>query len=135
MIFVDTGAWLSLMDDRQDPSAARAAQGVLDACAGRGLVTSELIAAETYKWMLHHDRPFTKRFCVLETLLTKKVAIILESTQVDRTVAMGLMQKFSDQDLSYEDALSVALMKRFGIRKILSFDKHFLLFPGIVCVP
>lgn len=134
MIFVDTSAWLPLMDERQDPLAARAVRGVLDVSAG-GLATSELIVAETYKWMLHHDRPFSRRLGALETLLGQKVALILEATQDDRTVALGLIRKFSDQNLSFEDALSVALMNRFGIRKILSFDKDFLLFPGILRVP
>jgi Predicted nucleic acid-binding protein, contains PIN domain len=133
MIFVDTSAWLFLMDDRQELSNRRAAQGVVG--TGIALVTSELIAAETFKWMLHHDRPFAKSLSVLEIILKQEVAMILQSTQDDRTFAMGLMRKFSDQDLTYEDAHSVALMNRFGIRKVLSFDKHFLLFPGIVRVP
>lgn len=135
MIFVDTSAWLFLMDDRQNHSNASVARAFFRSRGGQALVTSELIAAETYKWMMQHDRPFAIRYSVLEALVTQKAAKVLETVESDRVAAIELMQKFSDQDLSYEDAVSVALMNRLGIKKVFSFDKHFLLFPGIVRVP
>ena len=134
MIFVDTGAWLCLLDDRQEPEKIRVAHAYYNA-APEPFVTSELIASETYKWMLFRDRPFSKRFTALKKLAGQELAVILPIEKDDRIHALAVMEKFADQTLTYEDAVSVALMRRFGIQKIFSFDKHFLLFPFIDRVP
>jgi predicted nucleic acid-binding protein len=134
MIFVDAGAWLCLLDDHQDPANVRVARSYFKT-APNPFATSDLIAAETYKWMLFRDRPFSKRFSALKKLAVQELAVILPIEKDDRVLALALMEKFSDQTLSYEDAVSVALMRRFGIEKIFSFDKHFLLFPSIKRVP
>jgi predicted nucleic acid-binding protein len=39
-----------------------------------------------------------------------------------------LLMKYKDQKLSFHDALCVSVMKREGIFRIFTFDKHFWLF-------
>jgi predicted nucleic acid-binding protein len=41
----------------------------------------------------------------------------------------------ADQRLSYEDAVTVALVTKYGVTKGFSYHKHFLMFPKIVRVP
>ena len=50
---------------------------------------------------------------------------ILEVTAADVCEAIGIIERYSDQLITCCDAVSMALMKRFGIRKVLSYDHHF----------
>ena len=99
------------------------------------LCTTDLIIAETYKWLIHHNRPATQSIKVLQSIVFQELAIILPIEQEDRSVALDILQKYKDQELSYEDAITVALALRCGIKKVFSFDKHFLLFPQLDRVP
>ena len=65
----------------------------------------------------------------------QELAVILTIEQEDRGVALEILQKYKDQKISYEDAITVALTFRLGIKKVFSFDPHFLLFPNIERVP
>ena len=48
--------------------------------------------------------------------------------------AERILSKYSDQDFSYADAVSFALMKRLKIKNAFSFDKHFVI-AGFVNLP
>ena len=136
MIFVDTVSWLYLFDKGQNnPEARKAKQFIENISRTESLFTSDLIIAETFKWLMQHGRPVNQSIEILELLLSQRLAIILSVETTDRNVALTLIKKYKDQNLSYEDALSVALALRLGIKKIFSFDKHFLLFPNLKRVP
>ncbi len=126
--------WLYLFDQNQSGFERRRAREFLDS-VGEALCTSDLVIAETYKWLLHHSRPLATAEQVLSKLTIQEIAVVLPIDQQDRDNALRIAQKFADQRLSYEDAMTVALAARFGIRKVFSFDKHFLLFPEIERVP
>ena len=51
----------------------------------------------------------------------------LQPTAADLRHAIDLMEKFHDQDLSFTDAISFALMARMKIRSVFGFDHHFAL--------
>ncbi len=134
MIFVDTVAWLYLFDQNQSGVECQQAREFLDSVA-EALCTSDLVIAETYKWLLHHNRPSLTAERVLSKLVMQEIAVILPIEQQDRGEALTIARKYSDQKLSYEDAVTVALTRRFGVRKVFSFDRHFLMFPEIERVP
>lgn len=50
---------------------------------------------------------------------------IFELQDPDIQDAIGIIARYSDQQISYTDAISMAVMKRIGIRKILTYDHHF----------
>ena len=52
---------------------------------------------------------------------------ILPSTRADELAALQWMHKFADQDVSFTDCVSFALMRRNRIRTAFTFDRHFLL--------
>ncbi|MEW6231626.1 MAG: PIN domain-containing protein [Chloroflexota bacterium] len=54
--------------------------------------------------------------------------------QTDEQQARSFLQRFSDQSISYCDAISFAIMKRLGIGKAFAFDWHFRLI-GFVTIP
>ena len=59
---------------------------------------------------------------------------LLEITPQDRIDALRILQTYSDQSLSYTDAMTMAIMTRIGILRVLSFDWHFTLL-GFVPIP
>jgi uncharacterized protein len=134
MIFVDTAAWLNIVDDGQNPHDIKKAKTFLNTTTD-ALFTSDLVIAETYKWLIQHDRPTMQTIEVIRTLVAQELATILPIEQDDRKVALAILQKYGDQALSYEDAITAALAARYRIKKIFSFDRHFLLFPGLERVP
>lgn len=134
MIFVDAVAWIYIYDSSQPAAQRNLAMSVVKRTKER-FCTSDLVIAETHKWLCHHGRSLSRSSEILTTLTNEQVAHILEVEAADRHLAANLVAKYLDQKLSYADALSVALMRRHGIRKILSFDKHFLLFKDITRIP
>ena len=40
--------------------------------------------------------------------------------------AEGILKRYSDQDFSFVDAVSFAVMKHEGIEEAFAFDRHFL---------
>ena len=40
-------------------------------------------------------------------------------------IAEGILESYADQDFSYTDAVSFAVMQEQGIKEAFSFDRHF----------
>jgi predicted nucleic acid-binding protein len=132
-IFVDTSAWVALADkdDAHHQRAVSAYPSLLK--TQRGLVTSNLVKAETYIVILKElGHPSALNF--LERIKTSPRILKVHSTPEIEAEAEELLTKYSDQDFSYTDAVSFAIMKRQKIRKAFSFDKHFVT-AGFVNVP
>ena len=54
----------------------------------------------------------------------------------DEYEARNLLERYSDHKISFHDALCATVMKKFGIYKTFTFDRHFYIFgfevyPGI----
>jgi predicted nucleic acid-binding protein len=62
MIFIDTGVWLYLFDERQD-SAQREKAIAFAASIEEPVCTSDLIIAESHKWLIHHGRSRHQIWC------------------------------------------------------------------------
>jgi predicted nucleic acid-binding protein len=48
--------------------------------------------------------------------------------------AEDILRKYQDQDFSYADAVSFAVMKQYGIGQAFSFDEHFIT-AGFTLIP
>jgi len=124
-IFVDTGAWYALAD-RSDRHHLTAAGFFAEEAPGREWVTSSLVVAETWSLLAAHlGRPAALTFW--ETLRDLHVPI-LPCDAVDLEAAWRIAQAFSDQDFSFTDCTSFALMERRGIDEAFAFDGHFLVY-------
>lgn len=49
----------------------------------------------------------------------------LEFTPEDEATARLMLEKFGDQTLSFHDVLCAAVMLRYGVMKVFTFDKDF----------
>ena len=56
------------------------------------------------------------------------------SDEILETSAEAILRQYSDQEFSYTDAVSFALMRRRRIREAFAFDHHFLT-AGFILVP
>lgn len=124
-MLVDTGAWYAIADasDRHHDEARRFY--LEHAPLGR-LLTTDLIVAEA--WTLigaHLGRVAALTFW--DALRTTRTPIVtIES--VDLEAAWRIVHGFPDQDFSFTDCASFAIMERLGIDEAFAFDVHFLVY-------
>jgi predicted nucleic acid-binding protein len=118
-------------DDRHNDRAAEVFPKVLKSY--QRLITSNLVVAETY--------------IILRLALGHGPAMIFmdslrESPRIERVYATSdldleageMLRRYQDQDFSYTDAVSFALMRQRGISTAFTFDAHFAT-AGFACIP
>lgn len=123
-VFVDTGAWLALAD-RSDAHHKEAVEILRDLHKRCRLLTTNLVVAESYLLILRtlgHDAAIVFLDSIQGSPRTKKVF----SDESLEAAAGEILRKYRDQDFSYADAVSFAVMKQEGITRAFTFDSHFL---------
>ena len=55
----------------------------------------------------------------------RNTAEIERVSEEDESKAWQIILRYQDKDFSYVDATSFAVMERFGISDVFSFDEHF----------
>lgn len=132
-IFVDTGAWVALADkgDEHHDEAVSIFPTLLKTC--KGLITSNLVVAESYILILK-GIGYRAAVDFLERINSSPRVIRICSTSEMEREAEETLKKYRDQDFSYTDAVSFAMMKKQKIKEAFSFDKHFLTM-GFIKIP
>lgn len=123
-VFVDTGAWLALADSSDDlhTTAVAAYSTILQ--TGARLVTTNLVVAETYNLI----RRRIGHVSAMQFLQSLRASPRLDKIYSDlelETAAEVWLQRYADQDFSFVDAVSFALMQAEDISQTFAFDKHF----------
>lgn len=124
-IFVDTSAWLALAD--KDDAHHRKAAFIFPSLLKnyRSLITSNLVIAEAYILILN-ELGHKAAIDFLERLKASPRILKIYSTEEIEASAEKMLIKYNDQDFSYADSVSFAIMRKEKIRKAFCFDKHFL---------
>jgi predicted nucleic acid-binding protein len=128
--FVDTGAWFAYVN-RKDPDH-RAVKRALEAFVGR-LITSSYVFDETVtlcRYRLDH-RTATE---VGRTLLDPATVDLVPITPGDEREAWNLFLARADQEYSFTDCSSFALMRRLGLDTAIAVDDDFAA-EGFVTLP
>lgn len=126
MIFLDTGAFLATYLERdQYHHQARAAWQELEASTWR-CFTSNFVLDETFTFLARRS---SYRFAAerARSLLASNVLEILRPDQECELQALGFFEKFADQQVSFTDCVSFALMRARRIERVFAFDHHFAL--------
>ena len=123
-LFVDTGAWFSLADksDQYHKRATSIYPGLLKDY--HHLTTTNLIIAETYI-LIRRALGHQPAIAFLENIAASPRIIKIYSNSKMEEAAEVILRQYKDQDFSYTDAVSFALMKHYGIEQAFSFDRHF----------
>jgi hypothetical protein len=124
LLFVDTSAWVAVAH-RADSLHMRAVAFYKHALSRyHRLITSSLIAAETYT-LLRREYPAPVALQWLADLLaSKKVEIVYDDRRLIEE-ASRLLARYADQAFSLTDALSFVIMRERGIVDAFAYDQHF----------
>lgn len=124
-VFVDTGAWLALADSNDGLHEAAVAAYPLILQKDTRLVTTNLVIGETYN-LIRRRLGHSPAIRFLQSLRVSPRLDKYYSTAEWEKAAEHLLQRYADQDFSFVDAVSFAMMQSEEISQAFAFDKHFL---------
>ena len=123
-VFVDTGAWFAVQvpDDEWHGNAVGTLRALL--AGAYALVTTNHVVGETYTLLrVVCGHAAAARFLdYLEETRRLERIFIQQETEAR---AFRLLRQHADQDFSFVDATSFAVMRAERIRHAFAFDKHF----------
>lgn len=121
-IFVDTSGWIAAID-KKDHNHAKV-KNWLDQHRGHPLLTTNFVVDETFTFLrrrIGHNS--TLKFG--KTLLGSRLTQMIHITAQDFQSAWQIFLSYDDQDFSFTDCVSFAIMKRMKLQDALAIDKHF----------
>lgn len=126
-VFIDTTVWISFTlrgERHHERSVALMKQAIRSRDT---LFTSNDIIDETVTRLLYSSGfGIAKKFyTLLQENIKKRLVAQLWTDEVMQVDAWNLLAKFREHKLSLTDAMSIALMKRFHIDSIMTFDSDF----------
>jgi predicted nucleic acid-binding protein len=124
VIFIDTGAFVARHLGRDQHHAAALAGWQQLARRGWRCLTTSFVLDEAVTLLA---RRAGARFAAdrARAILSSERLTIVRPTADDELVALELLEKFEDKDLSYTDCVSFVTMRARGIRRAFTFDRHF----------
>jgi predicted nucleic acid-binding protein len=121
-VFFDSSVWCAAADAR-DRDNARAKELVSEADC---LVTSDHVLLET--WVLLRNRLGQHAAETFWGGLRRGVAGIEIVREADLELAWSIGESWQDQDFSFVDRTSFAVMQRLGLSRVASFDRDFAVY-------
>jgi predicted nucleic acid-binding protein len=122
--FVDTSAWYPLLVAKH-PDHARLASRLRTLIRDhRRLVTTNLVVAETHALLLRkagHAAALT----FVKTVGEPPNVVVESTRELEHAATHSWLARYSDQDFSFTDAVSFAVMTERRIRDALALDPHF----------
>ena len=122
--FVDTSAWYPLIVAKH-PDHARLGSALRGLIRNhRRLVTTNLVVAETHALVLRRvGRAPALTF--LQTVGESPNIVVRSSRELEAAAERDWLARYDDQDFSFADAVSFAVMTERGIREALTLDHQF----------
>ncbi len=123
-IFVDSGAWVAIAN-KNDTYHSVAIRIYPELLANyRSLTTTNLVAAEAHV-IIRKELGHRAAIEFLEGIrASPRIERVISSFDLE-SEAERILKKYDDQDFSYTDAVSFALMHARGIKEAFAFDSHF----------
>ncbi|MBI2910917.1 MAG: PIN domain-containing protein, partial [Chloroflexi bacterium] len=123
-VFVDSGAWIAVWVPR-DSLHRRALSTHRQLLGTTRLVTTNLVIAESYVG-IHRNRGHGPATEYLRSLRRSPRLAKIYSDETLEAEAEAILARYADQDFSFTDAVSFAVMRQRGIAEAFAFDRHFL---------
>lgn len=124
-VFVDTGAWYALKN-KNDPHHQEAVRFFQNLPGKVVCYTSDYVIDEAVTLTRARIRNHQVAATLAQELLSEKAAKIIFVAPDFLARALEIFMKFKDQDFSFTDCTSFAIMKSLGIEEALAFDTHFV---------
>ena len=122
-VFVDTSGFYAALN-RRDACHVSATNLFNRAQAERWqLFTTNFVVAETHALILarvSRDRAWE----FLQAVMSGSINVI-RAEENDERMGREIIERYSDKDFSYCDAISFAVMDRLEISEAIAFDEHF----------
>ncbi|MGD8212580.1 MAG: PIN domain-containing protein [Desulfobacterales bacterium] len=127
MIYIDTGAFLArhLSRDQYHGQANSFWNSIKK--KGEACTTSNFVLDETFT-LLGRRAGYDFAAQRARNIYASEWLKILRSEKNDELRAIDYFEKYSDHRLSFTDCISIALMQRKKIKRVFTFDHHFLIF-------
>jgi len=123
-IFIDTGAWVSLLDRRDPKHLVGSGFFAHSLAAWPVWVTTNLVVAEAYT-LIQRRGGHTVAVQFLTILQEPSPLIKVYADHTSELQAEAILRQYADQDFSYVDAVSFAVMRQRRISEAFAFDHHF----------
>ena len=127
MIFVDTGAWIALLNqkDKYHDDAVVIYNGLKQQRAQ--LLTTDYVIDETATWLKYRaNHQVAVQFLDLVESVGKTG--VLTIAEIDKTLfqeAKRLFRQYDSAKLSFTDCTSFAVCQKHNISETYAFDEHF----------
>jgi predicted nucleic acid-binding protein len=127
VIYIDTGAFLArhLSRDQYHGQANSFWNSIKK--KGEACTTSNFVLDETFT-LLGRRAGYDFAAQRARNIYASEWLKILRSEKNDELRAIDYFEKYSDHCLSFTDCISIALMQRKKIKRVFTFDHHFLIF-------
>jgi uncharacterized protein len=123
-VFVDTGAWYALKN-KNDPDHF-AVYSFFEQLPAAGIVcyTSDYVVDEAITLTRSRLKNHQVAAALAEELLSEKAARLIYVAPHYLPRALEIYIKYSDQQFSFTDCTSFAIMENLNIKEALAFDRH-----------
>jgi predicted nucleic acid-binding protein len=123
-VFVDTSAFIALLDPRDycHAQAVRIEQSLANQAAH--LVTTNFVLDETYTGLrgkIQHSAILRFRDSVRQS----RQLNVMRITETLEDQAWEIFARYGDKDFSFTNCTSFAVMQQLGITTAFAFDEHF----------
>jgi predicted nucleic acid-binding protein len=123
-VFVDTSAFIALLDPRDDCHAQAVHIEKSLASQAAHLVTTNFVLDETYTGLrgkIQHSAILRFRNSVRQS----RQLNVMRITETLEDQAWEIFARYHDKDFSFTDCTSFAVMQQLGITTAFAFDEHF----------
>lgn len=123
-LFIDASAWLAIVepDDNHHVEAANLLPRLLTNY--QVLVTTNLVIAEAYILIRKRMGHAAAMQFLSETRDSPRLRRISSQAELENQ-AESILRQYHDQDFSYADAVSFAVMRQRRITDVFTYDHHF----------
>lgn len=121
-VMVDTSAWFAVCD-RSDRNHEKARQYYENAAGTVRFLTTDAVLVETWALLSAHiGRHAAVAFW--STLRETRMPIVT-LTEADIEAAWRIIASYPDQEFSFTDGATFAVMERLRVEEVFTFDRHF----------
>jgi predicted nucleic acid-binding protein len=123
-VFVDTSAWYPLLLRTHPDHERLAAQLRAFIKRGRRVVTTNLVVAETHALTMRRIG-LEAALAFVETVKEPPNVVVYSTPEVETKAVSDWLARYRDQDFSFTDAVSFAVMTERRITEVMTLDHHF----------